>query len=75
MRTKAKRGRPRTLTQEQYKANQMANTVKWRREHIKCVNLSLNAEKDRDIIEWLESHKPKQRYIRALIRRDMGKGN
>lgn len=66
-----KRGRPKRLTDEQYKANQMANTAKWRKANSKSVNLTLNAKKDADIIEWLEGHKPKQRYIRDLIRRDM----
>lgn len=75
MPNKPKRGRPRKLTPEEYKANRAANTAKWRKAHNKSVNLSLNAEKDADIIEWLESHKPKQRYIRDLIRRDMDKGN
>lgn len=68
-------GRRRKLTIEQYKANQMANTAKWRKQHTKSVNFALNIEKDADIIEWLEQHKPKQRYIRDLIRRDMDKGN
>jgi len=67
----AKRGRPKTLTQEQRKANQLASISKWKQGHVTSVTLMLLKEKDADIILWLESHKPKQRYIRDLIRRDM----
>lgn len=44
---------------------------KWRKSHTKSVNLSLNSETDKDIIVFLETKKPKQKYIRSLIRSDM----
>lgn len=75
MTPKKRRGRPKTLTSAQAKARRIANTAAWKKAKTKSVNLTLNAEKDADIIEWLEAHKPKQRYIRGLIRRDMDGGN
>lgn len=71
MKKKKKPGRKRRLTPEQYKSNQNKVSLKWKKEHLKSVNLSLHSEKDADIIEWLEQHRPKQTYIRSLIRAEM----
>lgn len=36
--------------------------------HLKRVVFNLNVEKDKDILEYLESHKPVQSEIKRLIR-------
>lgn len=69
-----KHGRPKVLTDAQYRKKREEATARWRKEHSASVNLSLNKEKDADIIAWLETHKPKQAYIRRLIRDDMERG-
>lgn len=63
----------RTLTNAQFRKRAMQSTAKWKKAHQTSVNLTLNKDKDADILEWLEAHRPKQRYIRDLIRADMGR--
>jgi len=68
---KASRGRPRKLTPEQAKANRTAVTAKWKKANTTVVTVMLHKKKDGDLIDWLDRHKPKNRYIRDLIRADM----
>jgi len=66
-----KRGAKKTLTPLQYKKNQQEANIKWRKEHTKSCNLTLNQDTDKDIIEWLSKQQNRQGYIKELIRQDM----
>lgn len=69
-----KRGRkPMYATQEAKRQAQRGYSAKYKKAHLSNTVVSFDKERDSDIIEWLENHKPKQRYIRGLIIRDMGK--
>lgn len=45
---------------------------KYKRERTVRIVLELNKNTDADVIEWLEEHKPKQTYIKELIRKAKG---
>lgn len=70
---KKKVGRKKTLTDKQYQKNQLAVNKEWKRTHTKSCNLTLNIDKDSDIITWLETKTNKQEYLKSLIRDDMKK--
>lgn len=47
--------------------------IKYAKTHLKRVVFNLNKEKDRDIISYLEEHKPIQSEIKRLIREQIKK--
>ena len=59
------------LTPTQRKNHELKAISKWKREKTKSFNLTLNVEKEKDIIEWLSKQPNKQSYLRELIRNDM----
>ena len=46
---------------------------KYDAENTKQIHLKLNLKTDADILEWLDSQKSIQGYIKALIRKDIRK--
>lgn len=47
--------------------------IQYMKEHCKRIPLNLNKEYDKDIIEFLESKKPVNAYLKALIREQIKK--
>ena len=47
--------------------------IKYAKTHLKRVVFNLNKEKDRDVILYLEEHKPIQSEIKRLIREQIKK--
>lgn len=48
-----------------------ANKERWKKEHMRLISFRLTKSSESDMIEWLESHKPIQSYLKTLIRKDM----
>lgn len=73
-RKKETRGRkPLDLTpkkKEKYIAKRQNN---WKREHNRMISIRYNIEKDKDILEKLDSVPNKADYIRQLIKEDITK--
>ena len=47
---------------------------KWKSENTKIYTTRVSKVSEQDIMEWLESHRPTNAYIKNLIREDMEKG-
>lgn len=47
------------------------STERWQQEHLKQVKLKLNLDTEKDLIDYLYSHKNVQGYLKELVRRDM----
>lgn len=71
---KETRGRPRTLTKEEYRQNQRRNTATWNKNHSRCINIRFSLENDKDVLEKIDSMPNKAEYIRNLIRNDIKNG-
>ena len=71
MPNKTKGRKPIHTTPEAKRLAQRGYASKYKKAHLSNTVVSFDKERDADIIQWLEDHKPKQRYIRDLIRRDM----
>lgn len=72
---KTARGRKaKYATPEAKRLAQRGYAAKYKKAHLSNTVISFDKEREADIIQWLDSHKPKQRYIRDLIRRDMENG-
>lgn len=69
MKKKAHNALPPKVAKERY----LKRISDWKKQHSKAVTLAFNADTEADILEWLENHRPKQAYIRSLIRADMEK--
>ena len=44
---------------------------KWKKENMKLYAFRMTKSSESDLIDWIESHKPIQSYIKGLIRKDM----
>lgn len=61
------------MTQEERLKARRLSSAKYKKANIANVVVSFNKRKEADMIEWVNRHAPKNRYIRALIRADMKK--
>lgn len=66
-------GRKPIYSKEVSKQRDLARIDQWKKSHTKSCNLTLNIETEKDIIEQLAKQPNKQAYIKALIRKDIGK--
>lgn len=46
---------------------------RWKRENMRQISFRLTRSTEQGMIDWLESHKPIQSYIKGLIREDMNR--
>ena len=53
--------------------NQTAYIVGYMKTHYKRLQILLNLKEDADIIAWLDSQPDKTKYLKRIIREDMGK--
>ena len=44
---------------------------KWKAENTKIYTTRVSKVSERDIMDWLETHRPTNAYIKGLIRKDM----
>lgn len=64
------------LSKEQIEKKQHAQRVsKHLKEHYRNINFSLHNDRDKEIIEYLDSKPNKKQYIISLILKDMEKEN
>lgn len=61
------------IVKEEHKENKKNYDVKYAKENLQQVRLSLNKETDADLIEWINQQPNKQGYLKRLIREDMEK--
>ena len=67
-----KKGRKPLQMSLKEKDNHRANQILgWQKKYSKCINVRFNIEKDKDILEKLDSEENKADYLRKLIKQDL----